>query len=425
VRLGERRLSQFAAQYAGLAGDWSAAGREWTNAVSANPSVIVQASNSLRRAPEDRRETLVRELTESDRPEGAWIAAFLLASWDRSGEGWTLLDAALPSENALAAMLLRRFAERAEEMGTAEALRARGYALERLAATSVGAAAYRARIDAARAFADAGNLTGAQRMLDRLAVATDTTSREAAAAMATFIQVLADAGRMAEAEARFREWESRMSAGDVASVRAQLAWGWVRDGALDRAEAMLGEDSTVAFQAVRGWVAFYRGDLWQAQEFFEAAGPYAQSRAEATRRSRALVLLQRIRGGWLPQLGTSLLAVEQGDTARALEGLHEAAALLPVGGGRAEVLVLAGDLAAAVQDTALAVRLLLEAIEVEPEGPAAPAAELALAALYVSQGRHEAAVEQLEHLVLTFPESAVVPQARRLLDRARGAVPRS
>ncbi|MGD8726924.1 MAG: hypothetical protein PVH40_04715, partial [Gemmatimonadales bacterium] len=136
VRLGERRLSQFAAQYAGLAGDWSAAGREWTNAVSANPSVIVQASNSLRRAPEDRRETLVRELTESDRPEGAWIAAFLLASWDRSGEGWTLLDAALPSENALAAMLLRRFAERAEEMGTAEALRARGYALERLAATS-------------------------------------------------------------------------------------------------------------------------------------------------------------------------------------------------------------------------------------------------------------------------------------------------
>jgi hypothetical protein len=31
----------------------------------------------------------------------------------------------------------------------------------------------------------------------------------------------------------------------------------------------------------------------------------------------------------------------------------------------------------------------------------------------------------LEHLILTYPESALVPQARRTLDQARGAVPRT
>jgi hypothetical protein len=34
-------------------------------------------------------------------------------------------------------------------------------------------------------------------------------------------------------------------------------------------------------------------------------------------------------------------------------------------------------------------------------------------------------VQVLEHLILTYPESALVPQARRTLDQARGAVPRT
>jgi hypothetical protein len=35
------------------------------------------------------------------------------------------------------------------------------------------------------------------------------------------------------------------------------------------------------------------------------------------------------------------------------------------------------------------------------------------------------AVAHLEHLILTYPESAVVPEARRELERAKGAIPRS
>jgi len=45
--------------------------------------------------------------------------------------------------------------------------------------------------------------------------------------------------------------------------------------------------------------------------------------------------------------------------------------------------------------------------------------------LLLDRQRLEDAIAQLEHLILTYPESALVPQARRTLDQARGAVPRT
>ena len=41
------------------------------------------------------------------------------------------------------------------------------------------------------------------------------------------------------------------------------------------------------------------------------------------------------------------------------------------------------------------------------------------------EGRKDGAISPLEHLILTYPESALVPQARRALDQARGAVPQT
>ncbi|HMU61855.1 MAG TPA: hypothetical protein PKA66_08740, partial [Gemmatimonadales bacterium] len=55
----------------------------------------------------------------------------------------------------------------------------------------------------------------------------------------------------------------------------------------------------------------------------------------------------------------------------------------------------------------------------------APAAELVLARLYLSLDRRGEAVALLEHLILTYPGSAAVPQARRVLDAARGGIPES
>jgi TolA-binding protein len=81
-------------------------------------------------------------------------------------------------------------------------------------------------------------------------------------------------------------------------------------------------------------------------------------------------------------------------------------------------------LASASGKTADAERLLRVALHKEAPSTA-PAAALALAELLLSSRREAEAVTVLEDLILTYPRSALVPQARRKLDEARGAVPRT
>jgi predicted Zn-dependent protease len=159
-------------------------------------------------------------------------------------------------------------------------------------------------------------------------------------------------------------------------------------------------------------------------EAFKAAGPYAGDRAEATRRTVLLALLQPIEADTLPALGAALLKLEQGDTTRAIGELEAVAGELAPTQGGAEMRLLAGRLARARGDAAAAERLFRDAASANAPATA-PAAELALAELLLDANRNAEAVALLEHLILTYPESALVPQARRSLDRARGAVPRT
>jgi predicted Zn-dependent protease len=68
---------------------------------------------------------------------------------------------------------------------------------------------------------------------------------------------------------------------------------------------------------------------------------------------------------------------------------------------------------------------LFRAAAVRDAPGTAPAAELALAELLISTARAAEAISVLEHLILTYPQSALVPQARRKLDEARGAIPKT
>jgi len=97
------------------------------------------------------------------------------------------------------------------------------------------------------------------------------------------------------------------------------------------------------------------------------------------------------------------------------------------GGGRPDLLLLAGRVAArldtAQQGTALA--LFDEVVRTAGQGAAAPAAELEWARLLERRAHTAEAIRHLEHLILTYPGSAVVPEARRELERAKGAIPKS
>ncbi len=423
-RIGVAALSQEMAELAVLDADWRAAARYWRDATLENPALVSAAVTNLIQAPLGSRESILDLLADdkNDRLSGR-MAADLLVSWNRPEEGWVLLDRSLPGDAQEAVRLLRRFADRAGLVRSKEGARARGMALERLAQLSVGSAAQRARIDAAGAYADAGERAAVERMLQQIAAAGGAGSGSRAAAVATLIAVTVESGRVEEAEARLRDWKDRLTAGDAASLRQQLSRAWVGKGELDRAEAVLGDDSTVTVLAARGWIALYRGSIRVATDFFRGAGPRAGSRKEVTERTAVLALLQGITPDSMPLLGRALLQLARGDTATALQTLHEAAAALPPRGGRAGVLTHAGRLALDRQDYEGAEESFLGAIAADPASASAPAAGYHLARVYEELGRNDEARTRLESLILEYPESAIVPLARRMLDRLRGAVP--
>ena len=423
-RLGDAALAQDLAQLTTLAGEWTEATRQWVTVVRGNPGLLSAATGGLTRAPALARDEMLSTLLGARGDSTSRrMAADLLVGWGRADEAWPLLDATLPQDPRAAAGLLQRFAERAATARGRKSALVQGYALERLAGLVDSAAAGRVRLQAAQAYADAGDLGSAQRMLERAGAAA-AAGGAIGPAMASLIRALAEQGSVEDAERRLRAWSDRLGGDDLETLREAVAWAWARRGELDRAEAVLAPDSSVAATAVRGWIALCRGDLNQARDYLRAAGPYTGSREEATRRMSMLVLVERIGTDRLPEFGRAVLALARGDTVQALADLDQAARKLGGGaGGRADVLGFAGELALARKDYAGAEDMLRRALAEDSVGPAAPAAELALARVQAETGRTEIAMQQLEHLILAHPQSAMVPQARRLRDRLRGVIP--
>ena len=86
-------------------------------------------------------------------------------------------------------------------------------------------------------------------------------------------------------------------------------------------------------------------------------------------------------------------------------------------------LYLAGQLFAAQRKDALAIPLWQRVVEQYAISADAPAAELEWARALKRGGDSASAIKRLEHLILSYPQSALVPQARRDLEIARSAIP--
>jgi predicted Zn-dependent protease len=211
---------------------------------------------------------------------------------------------------------------------------------------------------------------------------------------------------------------------DFDALRRELVTAWLRSGDLARADSAIAPDSSVEGLALGGRVRLYQGDISGAIERFKEAGPFTQDREEATQRTALLALLQPLERDSFPELGHALLLLEQGDTSGAAGALQQLTTGLPPERGAAELNLLAGRLLLRTGKASDAERLFRAAASPQAPGTA-PAAELALAELLMSSQRPGEAVTILEHLILTYPQSALVPQARRQLDEARGAVPKT
>lgn len=412
------------AQLAITEGDYSVAAKEWVAAARRIPGYRIPALLTLAEAPAASRPEVLRTLSaEGDLPARR-LEAELRARWGDPLGGLHVLQGALPDDRAQAAEALRGLLDQLRLQQARDARLASGRALEALAQLVPPAQGSRLRLDAARAYSSAGDSESARRMLAGLADDRTAPNAVSAGAATTLVSVLIDDGKLDDAARRLRELRGSLPADEYAELNRRIVSGLIRAEELDRADSALGSDSSVTGLALSGQIRLFRGDLRGALERLQAAGPYAGDRIEATHRTALLALLQPMGSDSLPALGQAMLQLERGDTATAVSGLEAVAGDLRPEKGGAELRLFAGRLARQSGRSSDAERLLRAAAM--PEAPAtAPAAELALAELMLDQHRAQEAVAQLEHLILTYPESALVPQARRTLDEARGAVPKT
>jgi tetratricopeptide (TPR) repeat protein len=411
-------------------GNWEGAAREWGNAVAAAPDLLPNASGQLADAPAPQRERVAGVLTAGAAPRTRRLAAELLLAWGQPAQGWTLFEQTLVADprSAETASALRRYADLAGAVATPGGHRVRGLALSRWADLVPSPLAERARAEAVHELLDGGDRAAARVALERLAGDSLAPADAQAMAAAALLEVLIADGQLDAAERRLEAGAGLLGGDDREALQLALAGARVARGELDRAAAVLGNDSSVAAIAQRGWIALYRGDLAGAIAAFRAAGPFAGGRTAATERTTMVALVMAVNGDSSPALGAALLALARRDSAGAIVALRRVAAGLDREGGRPEVLLLAGQVAARLggelQD-ATATALFDEIVRTGGSGATPPTAELEWARLLVRQGRPAEAVQRLEHLILTYPSSAVVPEARRDLERARGTIPRS
>src|SRR2546429_135571 len=308
--------------------------------------VALNEPDSARAAAQvEQRERIVRAiLAPEPKPLERRLAGELLLGWGQPERAWSVFAPAVAEPSSDAATALRRFADLANGGNTPDARRVRALALARYADMVPEPLAVRARAEAARAFLGAGDRVAARRVLAQVAADSTAPPDAQALAQSALVEALIDDGQLSEAATRLGA-ESRLSEDDRAALRLKLARARIQHGELDLADSVLLADSSVDALALRGWVALYSGDMKEAQEMFRAAGPYAGDRRDATERSGVLALLQQLPGDRFPELGSALLLLARGDSAHAVQALRLAAERPQTGGGRAELLLLAGRIA--------------------------------------------------------------------------------
>lgn len=209
--------------------------------------------------------------------------------------------------------------------------------------------------------------------------------------------------------------EDRYTRNRDPETAGQLALAAARAGDVNHARRVASEAGLPADAPARAWLALYAGDLAGARGLLmraEEADPGA---------IQPLAVLSRTGAAAAPGFGGAVLALARSDTADAARAL--AASVSEVAGAESLLLIWAARLNAARGDGAGAGRLYDVVARDYPQSVEAPEAILEQARLLTRAGRSEAAAERFEHLILTYPASAVLPAARRELDVLRGRTP--
>jgi tetratricopeptide (TPR) repeat protein len=406
---GTRDLTVEMAQLRAATGLWELSAQSWRDALATSPYLDQAAVFSLFPTPDSLRAAVRQAFSAPPlQVEARKALALLELRWGSARAGWLALRDLPPADDAVQAWT--EFGDEAEAAGAW--LVARDAFAAALARKQSRELAVRAANDAL----SGGEPASAAALLEPYASHTDAETMRTV--LPVRVRALSALGRASEAEALIDAASPRLdSLARVRLVRL-AAWGWVRAGNLARARAALGaptdgddDDRTL------GWIALYEGDLQSARRILKRS---SETDPELV---LALALLGRTRADTAPLVGEAFLALARGDSVAAVAKLQSAAPSVPDAG--ALLLGAAARILDARHDDSGAVRLWQRITEEHATAPEAPEAELEWARALRRRGDTAAAVKRLEHMILTYPRSALVPQARRELDLVRQSVPPS
>jgi tetratricopeptide (TPR) repeat protein len=421
--LGPSALGVERAELFRRSGNLGGAAREWGAVIRATPTFATAAVTVLSQVAQSQRAQVRNALMQDGSVEARQLLGFLLVGWGESTQALSLVRGALPADSVAATAVLRRLYGLLHAHDDNPSKLAAAATLEAIAARESGRAAVETLMDAARAYADAGNEKQARRLLDVVGSRPDAPAGMASTASTTLLGVLIAEGKAAEAEKVLAQLGSTITPDEHDRLGRRIAMAWIRAGNFARATQLVAHDSSTSGFDLRGRIDLYRGDLAGANDLLKAAGPYDEEREQALQRITLLTLIQAIGSDSLPAFGDALLTLERGDTAKAVTDLTAVAATARPAGA-AETRLFAGQLALAARDTSRATALLRGA-DVKDAPAASAAARLVLARIAVASGHVDDARHALEQLIIDYPESAVVPEARRLHDSLGTTTPGS
>lgn len=405
---GTRDITVEMAQLRAATGLWELSARSWREALVVSPYMDQAAVYSLFPTPDSLRPA-IRDVfrTPPAHVAARKTLALLELRWGSARAGWQALRDLPPTDSAIVAWT--EFGDEAE--ASSAWLVARDAFAAALARTPSRELAVRAANDAL----SGGDPASAVRLLEPFADATDAES--ARQVLPVRVRALSALGRAREAEALIAVHAPRLDS--LARVRLvrMAAWGWVRAGDLAKARAALGnttdgddEDRTM------GWIALYEGDLKSARRILKRTHETDPDLV------LALALLGRTTADSAPAVGAAFLSLARGDSVAAIGKLDSAAEKVP--DAAPLLLAAAARLVGARGDDSTALGLWRRVAE-HTTAPEAAEAELEWARILRRRGDNAGAIQRLEHMILTYPRSALVPQARRELDLARQSVPSS
>ena len=396
------------AQTRAAMGQWVESANAWRVALVDAPYLEQAAAYALAQVPSATRDSIRERFLATPLLVAARRALATLESvWGSPANGWAALRD-LPADSTSAAAWLD-FAQRAEaeERWT--------HAREALASVLRWRHTESVAVRAAVAALNSGDPGGA-RVLSPMAMSGLDSARAARTLLPIHVRALAALGRPATAERLVASYERWLTPTARAQLARSIAFGWVRIGDMTRARGALtvaGPDADSSDAA--GWLALYAGDLKSARRLLRTGGDASPELA------LALGMIARTKVDSAPALGAAFLTLARGDTSGAANALAATAGNMPELASLS--LYLAGQLFAAQRKDAQALPLWQRVVEQYAMSAEAPAAELEWARALKRGGDSAGAIKRLEHLILSYPQSALVPQARRDLEIARSSIP--